>query len=151
MYKIILAVSDDGFIADKNGKIPWYIPHDLKWFKMNTYNSSIIMGRNTWETFIKPLSHRKNMIISRSKLKCLNQFHSVASAKEYLKSNDGWIIGGRVAEEFYASGILFYLTYVHTNIKQGTKINIPNMKNIWRSQTFYKNGYHYTFTINIIL
>jgi dihydrofolate reductase len=41
MRIIILAVSQDGFIADTGGEIPWDIPYDLKWFKMNTMNSTI--------------------------------------------------------------------------------------------------------------
>ena len=45
--RIILAVSQDGFIADTGGEIPWDIPYDLKWFKMNTMKNSTI-GIRGW-------------------------------------------------------------------------------------------------------
>ena len=51
-------------------KIPWYIPDELKYFKMITSahkNSSIIMGKNTWLSLHKkPLSNRNNIILSNS-------------------------------------------------------------------------------------
>ena len=151
MYKIILAISEDGFIADSTGNIPWYIPHDFKWFKMNTYKSSIVMGRKTWESFKNPLHHRKNIVLSRGSTSSVIQLYSVNETYDYFDNNEGWIIGGTIAENFYRKGILLYLTHVHMNVHNGTFINLPDMKTIWKSKTFSQNGYMYTFTINIII
>lgn len=151
MYKIIIAISEDGFIADLQGIIPWYIPHDFKWFKMNTYKSSILMGRKTWETLKKELPHRKNIVLSRGNISCTNQIYSIKEAYNYFKYNDGWIIGGTIAEYFYTKGTLIYLTHVHTNVHSGIFLNLPNMKTLWKSKTFSQNEQMYTFTINIIL
>ena len=150
MYKIILAISEDGFIADSNGNIPWHIPHDFKWFKMNTYNSSIVMGRKTWETLKKELPHRKNIVVSKSNVSCSNQLYSINEVYDYFNNNDGWIIGGTIVENFYTKGTLIYLTHVHINVHKGTFVNLPNMKTLWTSNTFSKKGFMYTFTINII-
>ena len=151
MYKIILAISEDGFIADTNGIIPWHIPHDFKWFKMNTYNSSIVMGRKTWETLKKELHCRKNIVLSRGNTSCSNQLYSIDEVKQYFYNNDGWIIGGTIAEQFYTKGTLLYLTHVHINVHNGTFLNLPNIKTLWKSKTFSRKGFMYTFSINIIL
>ena len=40
---------------------------DLKWFKKNTTNNIVIMGRNTWESIpynYRPLSNRYNFVLS---------------------------------------------------------------------------------------
>lgn len=151
MYKIILAISEDGFISDQYGHIPWNISHDFKWFKMNTYNSSILMGRKTWETLKKSLPHRKNIVLSRKISNFPNQIYSIGEAKDYFNNNNGWIIGGTMAEHFYTKGTLIYLTHVHVKVISGTFLNLPNIKTIWSSETFTQNGYRYAFTINIII
>lgn len=151
MYNIILAISDDGFIADSTGNIPWHIPHDFKWFKMNTYKSSILMGRKTWETLKRPLPHRKNIVLSRGDCSCTNQIYSIKEAYNYFENNDGWIIGGTMAEYFYTKGTLLYLTHIQTNVFYGVRLVLPDIKTLWKSETFSHNGLKYTFTINIIL
>lgn len=61
----------------KDGKIPWYIPEDLQYFKhitrpnKNEKNkfSIVIMGRKTWDSIpnkFKPLSNRYNIILSNN-------------------------------------------------------------------------------------
>ena len=72
--KIILAVSEDGYIADSGGEVPWNLPYDLKWFKMNTVNTTIGMGRKTWDTLSKPLDHRHHIILSKTPLTYLSEF-----------------------------------------------------------------------------
>ena len=55
----------------KNGKLPWHISVDLKNFKKITLNSTVIMGRKTWESLpIKPFPNRENIVLS-SKIKRL--------------------------------------------------------------------------------
>ena len=63
---LIWAQDYDGGIG-KNGQLPWYIPEDLKNFKKITLDSTIIMGRKTWDSLpFKPLPNRRNIVISRN-------------------------------------------------------------------------------------
>jgi len=62
---LIMALSENDVIGVR-GKLPWHIPMDLKWFKMNTYGSAVIMGRKTWDSLSeKPLPGRLNIVLSR--------------------------------------------------------------------------------------
>jgi dihydrofolate reductase / thymidylate synthase len=64
MFDIITAVDENNGIG-KNNDIPWNLPTDLNNFKYLTYNSFIIMGKNTWNSLPKkPLPDRINIIIS---------------------------------------------------------------------------------------
>jgi dihydrofolate reductase len=48
-----------------DGKLPWHIPSDLKRFKSFTDNSTVLVGRKTYETLPnKNLPHRKLLIFS---------------------------------------------------------------------------------------
>jgi len=63
---LIWAQDNNGGIG-KNGKLPWHIPEDLKNFKKITLDSTIIMGRKTWESLpIKPLPKRENIVLSKT-------------------------------------------------------------------------------------
>lgn len=61
---LVLAVSRNGVIG-KDGKVPWYIPEDLKHFRRVTTGHAIIMGRRTWDEVKKPLPNRRNLVVSR--------------------------------------------------------------------------------------
>ena len=68
MIKAILACDDDWGIG-RDGSLPWpHNPADLAWFKENTLNSSVVMGRATWESkgMPKPLPKRHNVVVSSS-------------------------------------------------------------------------------------
>ncbi|MDE5553382.1 MAG: dihydrofolate reductase, partial [Malacoplasma sp.] len=51
----------------KNNKIPWHIQEDMNFFKETTLNSTIIMGRKTFESIGKPLPKRNNVVLTRNK------------------------------------------------------------------------------------
>ena len=66
MIKAIMAVDDEGGIS-KNGSMPWPKNlNDLKWFKNNTLNNIVIMGRFTWvDPFMpSPLKNRINVLVT---------------------------------------------------------------------------------------
>ena len=67
MIRAILACDDEWGIG-KNGDLPWpHNPADLRWFKQNTLDTAIVMGRNTWDSLpVKPLPKRKNLVVSQT-------------------------------------------------------------------------------------
>ena len=50
----------------KSGKIPWYIPGELKHFKEITMGHPVIMGRKTHESIGRALPGRTNIVIARN-------------------------------------------------------------------------------------
>lgn len=48
------------------GRIPWHLPEDLKFFKRTTLGHVVLMGRKTYESIGKPLPGRENWILSRT-------------------------------------------------------------------------------------
>lgn len=73
-----------------NNKLPWKVPIDLKYFKATTLNSTIIMGRNTWESIgSKPLKNRNNLVISKS-----FEYKSLQDALDSSPPPPIYVIGG---------------------------------------------------------
>ena len=66
MLKAIMAVDEEGGIS-KSGSMPWpKNSSDLKWFKNNTFNQLVMMGRLTWvdPKMPTPLHNRINVLIT---------------------------------------------------------------------------------------
>ncbi len=61
---LIVAHARNGAIGI-DGKLPWYLPEELKHFKRTTLGKPVIMGRKTWESLGRPLPGRKNVVITR--------------------------------------------------------------------------------------
>ncbi|KAK2660574.1 hypothetical protein Ddye_007107 [Dipteronia dyeriana] len=74
-YQVVVAATRDMGIG-KDGKLPWRLPSDLKFFKELTVTTSdpgkknaIVMGRKTWESIpskYRPLPGRLNVVLTRS-------------------------------------------------------------------------------------
>ena len=64
-FKAVAAMSSNRVIG-KNGELPWHFSEDLKFFKKLTLNSTVVMGRKTFESIGKPLPQRKNIVLSTS-------------------------------------------------------------------------------------
>lgn len=61
---IIAAMALNNVIG-KEGKLPWYLPEDLKRFKELTTGHCVIMGRKTFESIGKALPDRTTIIVTR--------------------------------------------------------------------------------------
>lgn len=64
IISLIVAIAENGTIGINN-TLPWHLPDDLAFFKKNTINKPIIMGRKTYESLGRPLPKRDNIVISR--------------------------------------------------------------------------------------
>lgn len=80
-------------------QIPWYEPEDLKFFKNETINNVVVMGRNTFESIGKPLKNRINIVLS-SKLShqdgiiIARTFQEIETIINSFKNKKIYIIGG---------------------------------------------------------
>lgn len=69
----------------QQGTMPWYIPGDLQFFKQQTLNSCVIMGRRTFESIGRPLPKRRNIVItSNPDLAKQYQVETCTSAEQAL-------------------------------------------------------------------
>lgn len=65
---LIWAQSLDRVIG-ANGRLPWYLPEDLRHFREITHRSPVIMGRKTWDSLperFRPLPGRSNIVVTRN-------------------------------------------------------------------------------------
>ena len=116
--KIIVCKSSNDVIGINNS-IPWNLPEDLIYFKEQTKNSVVVMGRNTWESLPnRPLPDRINVIISNNpsryflndaeyddtNIKHIFQLDNDDAFAEKIQElekehGDVWIIGGQKVYE----------------------------------------------------
>jgi dihydrofolate reductase len=125
MIGIIAAVSQNGIIGIEN-KLPFNYPEDMAHFKQTTLNSTIIMGRNTFESIGKPLSKRKNIVITSKKISIPNiiTFDSIEGALQ--NENNVWFIGGaQIYEEAMAYADTILLTIMPDIIKSINTVKFP--------------------------
>ena len=60
----VVAVADNGVIG-RDGKLPWRLSSDLKFFRRITLAKPVIMGRKTFASIGKPLDGRDNIVLTR--------------------------------------------------------------------------------------
>ena len=118
---LVVAMADNGVIG-KDGRLPWHLPDDLKYFKVVTYGKPVLMGRLTFESIGKPLPGRRNLVLSRAgagrapnSSPGIEYVDSVAQALALAAgSQELCVIGGA---EVYAQALplasRIYLTRVH--------------------------------------
>lgn len=123
MIKMVLATDEKGGIG-LDGKLPWHIPEDLKYFKEITEGQTVVMGRKTFESlpFEHGLPNRLNWIISNNRNSAgigniVTDLATWAANLEYLNRvrGDIYIIGGAsVYEQLFP-----YVEEIHHSCMKG--------------------------------
>ena len=62
---MIVAMANNRVIGVE-GKLPWYLPEDLKFFKRITQAKPLVMGRKTFTSIGKALPNRLNVVVTRN-------------------------------------------------------------------------------------
>lgn len=116
---IIVAMTPERLIGAA-GRLPWYLPDDLKRFRQLTTGHAMVMGRKTFSSIGRPLPKRRNLVVSRNPnppgVEGVEWFHSLDEAIEAARAageTECFIAGGT---EIYSAAMpratRMYITYV---------------------------------------
>ena len=120
--QMIVAISDNGAIG-KDGKLPWHLPEELKWFKRATIGKAVIMGKRTWESLpeeMRPLPFRFNYVLTHEDVShgCgYVPVHSVQEAMERTPAQPIVIGGAHVYEQAKHLVTTMFVSRVHVNVE----------------------------------
>ena len=127
MIKAIMAVDEKGGIS-RGKSMPWPKNSiDLNWFKQNTINNIVVMGRKTWEDpfMPTPLKSRINILITNRDKKLIQgaDYYLSGNVNEQINDvqsehvdKDIFIIGGSEVINLTFNIIeQFYLTRIYGN------------------------------------
>jgi len=127
---LIAALSQNRVIGS-NGKLPWYLPEDLKYFKKVTMGKPIIMGHATYKSVGKPLPGRLNIIISRNTDLSIPGCEVVADLQRAVNcaqanclegdKDEAFVVGGAQIYEMAIDQVeRMYLTEIHASLDGDT-------------------------------
>ncbi|MFZ1874245.1 type 3 dihydrofolate reductase [Serratia sp. D1N4] len=123
IISLIAALAADRVIGMENA-MPWHLPADLAWFKRNTLNKPVIMGRKTFESIGRPLPGRHNIVLSSQPgneaevtwVTSLDEALAAAGQVEEVMVMGG----GRVYSQFLARANRLYLTHIDAEVEGDT-------------------------------
>lgn len=156
IISIVVAASENNVIG-KDNQLLWHLPDDFKFFKAQTINKVIVMGRKTFESIgNRALPKRINVVISRNanfevpeEVVLVDSLE--AAIRKYQKEEEICIIGG---EQIYTIALplvnIIYITRVHTELDGDTYFpEIPTNDFILEAEEWHpqdeKHAFSFTF------
>lgn len=120
---LIVAMTKNRVIGRDN-QMPWHLPKDLVWFKQNTLNKPVIMGRKTFESIGKPLPNRTNIVLSHGDFQHtgVTHYHHLEDALQHCQHHDEIMIigGGQLFQQALPLANKLYLTEIQTELEGDT-------------------------------
>ena len=153
MEIVLIAAVDKNLAIGKDGKIPWDIKEDLKFFRKNTEDTAIIMGRATYDSIGRPLPRRKNIVMTRT-IKNREGVYEVSTSKEALEEAISYseivsIIGGEyIYKEFLPLADKLLITEIQIEVESPDAYFPTWDKSEWKEisrKDSSENGLVYSF------
>lgn len=118
---IVAALSRNRVIGNK-GTLPWHIPEDLKRFKRITKGHPVLMGRKTFEALGKPLTERRNVVLTSQKIPGVETYSVLADAFRALENEPTVFVigGGEIFAQLIDHVDALYLTIVDNEYEGDT-------------------------------
>jgi len=92
---IAIAAMSKNRVIGVEGRIPWHISEDLKFFKRSTLGHIVVMGRKTYESLGKPLPGRENWVVTRrAEIPGVRVLRSLEEITEPSDARAVYVIGG---------------------------------------------------------
>ncbi len=141
MIKAIMATDDKGGVS-RGKSMPWpKNSNDLQWFKKNTLNQVVIMGRLTWEDPLipTPLKSRINVLVTRKNPSLYPGVDhylqgdlkvELKNLEIKFKDKNIFIIGGpEILNQVFSLVNEFYLTRIYGNYNCDKFISLVDIHN----------------------
>ena len=153
MEIVLIAAVDIILAIGKEGKIPWDIKEDLKFFRQNTENTAIVMGRATYDSIGRPLPNRKNIVMTRS-IQGRDGVVEVSSSQEAINEARSYsekvnIIGGEyIYKEFLPLATKLLITEIELEVDSADTFFPKWDLKIWKEisrQKSSENGINFSF------
>jgi len=161
MTSLVVAVAENNIIGVQ-GRLPWRLSDDLKFFKNLTENHVLIMGRKTFESLPKKLPNRVHIIVTRNKkynieeedcyvVSCLDE--ALDFSKTFFGKQAFVIGGGEIYQQALDKKVVdkIYLTQVKAKPEGDTFFINTNWLN-WeeKSRTTFSKSERNEFDFDII-
>lgn len=118
---IAVAAMASNRVIGADGKIPWHLPEDLRWFKELTMGGTLLMGRVTFDSIGRPLPGRRTIVLSRQQGLVLPGITVIGSLGELRNAGvqgEVFVVGGA---EIYRIALPYcrdlYLTEVKREVE----------------------------------
>ncbi|HLB76163.1 MAG TPA: dihydrofolate reductase [Candidatus Dormibacteraeota bacterium] len=126
MIVSLIAAMAENRVIGRDGGLPWHLLEDLKRFKRLTLDHTVIMGRKTFEEIKRPLTNRRNVVISRNPGFTPSGVTVVPTLEEALAlgatENEVFVIGGgEIFRLALPRADRLYLTVIHANVEGDTR------------------------------
>lgn len=157
MTKIsLITAMDRQNCIGKNDDLPWHISEDLKYFKKQTLDKPMIMGRKTFDSLPGVLPKRTHIVITRTPQDNTEQVRYVTSLDEAIElaktqHEDEIMVcgGGQIYSQAINIADRLYITHVDTDVQGDT--HFPAISQEWNvvsedgPYTDEKSGLSYRF------
>lgn len=158
MLECVVAVGEGNGIGVQGG-LPWYIPNDLKRFRLLTETHVVIMGFTTFSSLgFRPLPNRTNIVLTtksfddtKTFLKENISFMNFDECIDFIKKSQRriFVIGGEQVYRLFEHYIsLIHMTEVfHKNeiLFDTHFFNLSSFRLEDVSETFTQNEYNYRY------
>lgn len=131
----IVAMDPNGVIGCNNN-IPWSIPTDMEHFKTTTLLHTVVMGRRTFESIGRPLSKRKNIVLTSNTEWTHKNVETIHVPEELLLRNPTtpvYIIGGTEVYKSYMH-MMYHLLISHIKKEYTGDTFFPPYKHLFPNE-----------------
>ena len=96
--KAIVAMARNRVIGFQ-GKMPWHLPEDFRWFKRATMGGTLLMGRKTFDSIGRALPGRLTLVVTRGEIVTdsldVDTIRDLAAFRpENYAPREVWVAGG---------------------------------------------------------
>lgn len=137
----MIVAMDQNRLIGRDNLLPWKIPEDLAYFRAQTLDKNVIMGKQTWLSLGKVLDRRTNIVLSRDKsldiaggIVC----NSVEAVFETIGDEHSFVIGGaQIFAVFLPYISRLYITQIDASFTGDTYFPTLDLSS-WR-QIYYES------------